>query len=936
MTSNEPELRPDDPRGAPPTAAPGMSEASPSPQLQTVSIDGYTLLHEIARGGQGAVYDGVRKSTGRRVAIKVLTGGAFIGPRERARFEREVQILAALDHPNIVHVIDRGTTADGSLFLVMDFVTGRPLDQFLHAYYHKHPEGPPLADPSELLRMFMKICDAVNAAHLRGVVHRDLKPSNIRITESGDPYILDFGLARAAFSSAGEDGQMVSMTGQFLGTLAYASPEQAEGSVSKIDSRTDVYSLGVILYQMLTRRFPYEVAGTMREVLNNIVNSEPTPPSEVIADRPTKSADGKRRLHVRDAGKINAVLEAIILKALAKDRHARYQSAGELARDMANYLSGRPTIAAGMPPSIWQLKGTKRVAAVVVLLLLGCIGSIAWSLHGRRGIADVTSDRKPSPLTGVATTAALPASASAAAASATPVATPPPSRSTGTTAMRPAADLQSLIPTISATAGTGLAGWAIAETRSGKLEILRDSSVHRNGSASLCLRSVNGAADGLAAVDFARVPTSPFLVQGFLKSLGRVEDISLGVQTLDAQGKTLAWRELSRWTPDPVGRWFGFRVESTVPPTAAPARVRLGIHLKGDGLLWIDELSVHAYPERLPDAPVLTRAGLLSPPTGKTVVDLLPLIDLANARGRWSRGAAGITVDTHADGVVFVLVPYEPPAEYDFILDFTPLDADTAIAQNLTKDKTHFYWSIGSPLTGFGFGDIRAQGIRDNESTVLPGNLPQPGTRHISEVHIRNDSIAGFLDGRLVSECKTDYSDINDMLRMPLSVVAEGGRLTIHALRLVEVSGHGSSTMHAPVVKNQTADGTIQLDAADARLFGGLRLEGDAPRHTDWWDSAKCFAEWKVQVEKPGDFTATFNYAGDSRIADSEYELVADGKPLAGKINPTSNWADYKLAKAGTLHIDKPGLATITLKTTNLPRGSFMMNVRSITLTPVP
>jgi serine/threonine protein kinase len=345
-----------------------------------VNIEGYAILNEIARGGQGAVYEGIRNSTGRRVAVKVLIGGAFIGQNEKARFEREVKILAALDHPNIVGVIDRGLTADGSLFLVMDFITGPPLDQYLHSYYHMHPEGPPPADPSELLRLFMKICGAINAAHVQGIVHRDIKPSNIRITDGGEPFILDFGLARSPLSSTGSDGDAVSMTGQFLGTLAWASPEQAEGSTSKIDCRTDVYSLGLILYQMLTRSFPYEVVGTIRDVLNNIINSAPTPPSKMVLSRGQKSANGKRRLHVKSNGNINPVLESIILKALSKDRAARYQTAGEFAKDMANYLSGQPTIAIGKQASIWQRQGRKTVIAIAAIAAVACITPGIWLL----------------------------------------------------------------------------------------------------------------------------------------------------------------------------------------------------------------------------------------------------------------------------------------------------------------------------------------------------------------------------------------------------------------------------------------------------------------------------------------------------------------------------------------------------------------------------
>jgi hypothetical protein len=177
----------------------------------------------------------------------------------------------------------------------------------------------------ESLRLFAKICDAVNAAHLKGVIHRDLKPANIRIDKHGEPIVVDFGLAKLAIPEldAEGSGKLMSMTGQFIGSLPWASPEQAEGSPSNIDVRTDVYSLGVILYQLLTNRFPYEVLGNMRDVLDNIVRAEPARPSTI------------RR-------KINDEVETIVLKSLSKQRERRYQSAGELGRDVQRFLEGQP------------------------------------------------------------------------------------------------------------------------------------------------------------------------------------------------------------------------------------------------------------------------------------------------------------------------------------------------------------------------------------------------------------------------------------------------------------------------------------------------------------------------------------------------------------------------------------------------------------------
>ena len=345
-------------------------------------LTGYRILKEISRGGQAVVYEGIQESTKRKVAIKVLQGGAFVGPKERARFEREVQVLAALNHPNIVQVIDRGTTADGSYFLVMPYISGMPLDKWLHAYYQKYPSGPPPDDPSELLRLFTRICAAVNAAHLQGVVHRDLKPSNIRMDDNGEPHILDFGLARTAVPAMTDEDQPqpVTITGQFLGSLPWAAPEQAEGAISKIDMRTDVYALGVILYQMLTGRFPYEVVGNMADVLKNIQNAKPTPPSTVLAGKAPNQRK-RRRWLLRHRRAINGSVDAIILKALAKLRDDRYQSAGDFAHDLSNYLAGRP-VSARRVTATHRLKVVPLPSVRTVVCISACImlAAMLWAV----------------------------------------------------------------------------------------------------------------------------------------------------------------------------------------------------------------------------------------------------------------------------------------------------------------------------------------------------------------------------------------------------------------------------------------------------------------------------------------------------------------------------------------------------------------------------
>ena len=334
--------------------------AAPPPD----SLPGYEILGEIHRGGQGVVYQALQKATRRKVAIKVMREGPFAGWRDRARFEREVRVLGALNHPNIVTIHDSGSAA-GCQFVVMDYIAGLPLDAWLSG----HPRS-----IEQILRLFVTICGAVNAAHIKGIIHRDLKPGNIRIDDEGKPHILDFGLAKVTAWDE-EDGKAAGMTvvGQFLGSLPWSSPEQAQGMLDHIDTRTDVYALGVILYQMLTGTFPYEVAGSMRDVMNRIVSGEQVRPSTIRKE-------------------IGHDVEAIVLKCLSKEPHRRYQTAGELGRDIERYLNGEP-IAARSDSGLYVLgKMLSRyrvpvtvATAFAILVGVSLLGSLSlW----RRAVAE--------------------------------------------------------------------------------------------------------------------------------------------------------------------------------------------------------------------------------------------------------------------------------------------------------------------------------------------------------------------------------------------------------------------------------------------------------------------------------------------------------------------------------------------------------------------
>lgn len=354
-------------------------------------LPGYQLVREIHSGGQGVVYEAIQKVTRRAVAVKFMRPTHFVSAADHARFEREVQILGALRHPNIVTIYDSGVV-DGTAYLVMDLVRGLSLDEWVAEQYAPAPgEGspgrlrhrPPREVVQRILRLFEKVCEGVHAAHVRGIIHRDLKPANIRVDGDGAPRVLDFGLARLTGDLAGEPGsrQTLTLAGEFLGTLAYASPEQVSGDPQRIDVRTDVYSLGVMLYRALTGQFPYRVSGSVHDVFESILSAAPARPALA----------GVR---------VNGEIETIVLKCLNKAPERRYQSAGELAEDIRRYLEGRPIAAKRDSAACVLRKFLRRHrlaagSAAAFLLTLAGTSVLLGVLYGRQGelLAAVQAER---------------------------------------------------------------------------------------------------------------------------------------------------------------------------------------------------------------------------------------------------------------------------------------------------------------------------------------------------------------------------------------------------------------------------------------------------------------------------------------------------------------------------------------------------------------
>jgi serine/threonine protein kinase len=312
---------PDDPAEA---VTPGSLGAPPLASF----IPGYEILREISHGGQGVVYEAMQSAPRRRVAVKVLLDCQH-SPAAQRRFAREIDLIAHLRHPNIISVFHSGTTSGGRPFYVMDFVAGEPLDRFVRM------TGMGL---EEALRLFVIVCDAVQYAHQKGVLHRDLKPSNVVVDRGGVPHILDLGLAKRMGVRAEPS---ISMTREVLGTLPFMSPEQAAGRSEEVDTRTDVYALGVMLYQLLTGKYPFATKGNVSEAIHSIMEESPCPPTRAWTPE-SGIAHRTPRWWRADPCPIDHELETIVYKALAKERERRYQSAGEFARDVEHYLAGEP------------------------------------------------------------------------------------------------------------------------------------------------------------------------------------------------------------------------------------------------------------------------------------------------------------------------------------------------------------------------------------------------------------------------------------------------------------------------------------------------------------------------------------------------------------------------------------------------------------------
>lgn len=357
------------------------AETSPEfVSVEKISIGPYRLLQKLGEGGMGEVWLAEQSKPVRRlVALKLIKAG--MDTREVvARFESERQALALMDHPAIAKVFDAGSTPDGRPYFAMEYVPGIPIT----SYCDKHR-----MTTQQRMELFIQVCEGVQHAHQKAIIHRDLKPSNILVSEVDGkpmPRIIDFGLAKAT-SQRLTDESMYTRVGTLLGTLEYMSPEQANSEGEDIDTRTDVYSLGVVLYQLLVGALPLDLKKlAYEEILHRLREKDiPKPSSRILNNGGDSAITAKNRS--TDAPSLSRQLrgdpDAVVLKALEKDRRRRYGSPSELAADLGRYLRNEP-VSAHTPSAAYRARKYARRHRLGVAVAAGMIAMLAAFVLAQR------------------------------------------------------------------------------------------------------------------------------------------------------------------------------------------------------------------------------------------------------------------------------------------------------------------------------------------------------------------------------------------------------------------------------------------------------------------------------------------------------------------------------------------------------------------------
>ena len=375
-----------------PVPRPSVAEPAIVDQVGAV-IGRYKVLQQIGEGGCGVVYMAEQEEpVRRRVALKIIKLGMDT-KSVIARFEAERQALALMDHPNIAKVLDAGSTENGRPYFVMELVRGTKMTDYCDEK---------ALSTKQRLELFTQVCHAIQHAHQKGIIHRDIKPSNVLVTVNDGvavPKVIDFGIAKATTDQRLTDKTVFTAFEQFIGTPAYMSPEQAEITSVDVDTRSDIYSLGVLLYELLTGKTPFDANELLKigldEMRRVIREKEPERPSTRVStlggEELTTTAKRRGLEPPKLAHVLRGELDWIVMKCLEKDRARRYETANGLAMDVHRYLGNEP-VAAGPPSRLYRFqklvrrnKGLFAAAATIMLLLVVGVAASTWeALRARR------------------------------------------------------------------------------------------------------------------------------------------------------------------------------------------------------------------------------------------------------------------------------------------------------------------------------------------------------------------------------------------------------------------------------------------------------------------------------------------------------------------------------------------------------------------------
>ncbi len=905
----------------------GRTWTPPTPEELVTALPQYRIESLLGHGGMGAVYRGVQTALDRLVAIKLLPLDVSLDRDFAERFVREAKTLARLNHPNIVAVYDFGTTTSGHLYFVMEYVEGTDLHRMIH--------GPGLS-AEQTLEITIGVCEALQYAHGKGVVHRDIKPANVMVSTEGQVKVADFGLARLSAPDAQSPGTTV--TGTVMGTPDYMAPEQTRGL--HVDHRADIYSLGVMLYEMLCGQVP-------RGVFD--------PPSHKV------------RVDVR--------IDDVVLRAMQQEPERRYQNTREMKTDVDTIRTTPAGASPGVTPSVvsqtsagngggmdthspqststpTSRKATKRVpsgAAVALLVIAGAAligGAVFWTQNPGAEIPEVAKN------------AALPDSDHLSPKTASPAPV------TASSDFRPLFDGRTFAGWHGYRATTVPNGWEVkdgamaANSRSvlvteeefEDFELTLEWRVNAAGNGGIFFRmnevppnAPSGVAPEFQLMDDANA--DPYKTGALHKAEHALKRAAKAVGEWNTARLLVRGGQCEHWVNEQLvcrydlrdtatrERWRNLGIKSDFA-TATKGHIGLQAFT---GEISYRNIRIRSAPAEVKVASAMSAAGTSaalgagdSNPKSQQgrVIDLLALVDVQRdaIAGDWEMTPMGLLVtETYTRTGMGALVqpiskpgkfigkggpklqlPYQPPEEYDFEIEFTPRKDGAAFGQILSSASGWFAWIFRKDRPGFGSIDRKndVEVGTEPDGVVVKGDLsPVIGQRYRSTVEVRRNSLRGVMDGdeivKLPEIPRHLLSGDRARLRseMNLGLFAEANRTVLfHKITVREVTGTGkialdaaspsvapSTSTFASATKEQPFVNSLGMKFVPVPITGGptggqrvlfsiwetrvrdyeafatetkrkwrkpdFEQEPEHPAVTVSWDEAQLFATWLTERE---------------------------------------------------------------------------------------